>query len=68
MKPFLLEQGSIADLKPLKKRVMQLIEAHWHLYSELARQRNEIKEQISQALMSTCASDYEFKHWQRALG
>lgn len=64
---YLLEQGNLEGLKAAKQRAGKLSKYYWNEYSELARQRNAVKEELEQALIQSCISDYEFKHWQRAV-
>jgi hypothetical protein len=62
----LLESGSIEDLKKAKESYKALLKFHWNYYSELARQRHEIQDQIQEALVQTCVP-YEISKWQRAV-
>lgn len=62
----LLESGSIKELKEAKLNYQNLLKYHWNYYSELARQRNEIQDQIKEALIQTCVP-YEITEWQRAV-
>ncbi len=62
----LLESGSIEDLKKAKESYKALLKFYWNYYSELARQRHEIQDQIQEALVQTCVP-YEISKWQRAV-
>ncbi len=63
----LLERGTLEDLRKAKYRTGLLRRFHWDFYSELARQREEIKTQIHAALNEAAVSNFEFQHWQRAV-
>ena len=63
----LLEEGTVESIRDAKHRVSELLKYNWEYYSELAYQRNQILEEIKQALIQTCLSDYEFRKWQRAV-
>ena len=62
----LLESGSIEDLMKAKESYKALLKFHWNYYSELARQRHEIQDQIQEALVQTCVP-YEISKWQRGV-
>lgn len=62
----LLEIGTLDNIRAAKQQAAELIKYHWNLYSELARQRNLIQDEITQAIIQPCIS-YEFKNWQRAV-
>lgn len=62
----LLESGTLKDLNEAKFHNKKLLNYHWNYYSELARQRNEIQDQIQEALIQTSIS-YEISNWQRAV-
>lgn len=64
---YLLETGNLADLKAAKKLNAEHSQYYWREYSELARQRNLVKEDLSKALTQKCLSSYRFKHWQRGV-
>jgi len=63
---YLLESGSIKDIRRAKELTDELLKYQWAYYSELARQRNEIQDKIQQAVIQTCIP-YELNHWQRAV-
>jgi hypothetical protein len=63
----LLERGTLQDLIQVKHRTGLLRRFHWDFYSELARQREEIKTQIHAAMNEAAISNFEFQHWQRAV-
>lgn len=62
----LLESGTVDGLREAKSVTQKLLNFHWNYYSELARQRNLIQDQIQEALIQTCIS-YEVTNWQRGV-
>lgn len=60
----LLESGLISDILKSKARFERLVEFHWEYYSELAFQRNQIREQLKKSLREK-AQPFEFSKWQR---
>jgi RES domain-containing protein len=63
---YLLESGSLVDMRAAKQVTTEHLKYHWDFYSELARQRNPIEDKIKNALIQTCIP-YEIQHWQRAV-
>src|SRR5579864_705823 len=63
-KEWFLESGSISDIFKSKARFDDLVQFHWQYYSELAFQRNQIREQLKNSLRGKAAS-FEFQNWQR---
>lgn len=63
---YLLEAGSLADIRAAKQVTYTLVKYQWDYYSELAHQRNVIQDKIKEALTQTCAP-YAPQKWQRAL-
>jgi len=63
---YLLETGTLSDMWAAKQKTKALLEYHWNYYSELARQRSLIQDEIKSALIQK-SIPYEFKNWQRAL-
>lgn len=61
-----LESGRISDILKSKAYYEQLVEFHWQYYSELAFQRNQIREQLKSALRNR-ACPAEFARWQRVV-
>src|SRR6266852_6330446 len=59
-----LDSGQISDILQSKVRFEQLVEFHWDYYSELAFQRNQIREQLKSSLREK-AQTFEFSKWQR---
>ena len=66
-KQILLDKFTLSELKAQKKRNDDLIKYHWDYYSELAIQREQIKDQIDDAIISKCDRNYTFSSWQRAV-
>ena len=64
---YLLERGTLQDLVQAKHRTTELRKFHWAFYSELARQREEIKGQIFNVLNESAISNFSFTNWQRAV-
>lgn len=63
---YLLEAGSLADMRAAKKVNAEHLKYQWNYYSELARQRNEIQDELKLALTQTCIY-FELQNWQRAV-
>lgn len=66
-KEFVLEEVSFKELKEQKKRTQAFINYYWNYYSELALQREQIKDQIFEVLREKCISGFKFSNWQRAV-
>ncbi len=64
---YLLEQGTLAELRLAKERTSALLRFHWDYYSELARQRNAIWDEIQKGLIQASISDFKFRNYQRAV-
>ena len=43
---YLLESGTIHDMQEAKAKMALLLRYHWNYYSELAYQRNAVKEEL----------------------
>lgn len=65
--PYLLEQGSLQDMRNAKSRTADELKYSWDYYSELALQRSQVQDELTQALIKSCTSNYQFKGWQRAV-
>lgn len=63
---YLLESGTLSGMQAAKQKTKDLLKYHWNYYSELARQRSLIQDEIKAALTQKSIS-YEFTKWQRAL-
>lgn len=63
---YLLENGTLADIQNAKQVTAEHLKCQWNYYSELARQRSAIQDQLRQALIQTSIS-YELRNWQRAV-
>lgn len=64
---YLLEQGNLQDMRAAKERTAALLKYHWDYYSELARQRNEIQEELNKTLIQASISNFPVQKWQRAV-
>lgn len=63
---YLLETGTLAEMQAAKQKTEILLKYYWNFYSELARQRSLIQDEIKSALIQK-STPYEFKNWQRAV-
>jgi len=59
-----LDSGRISDILKSKALFEELVEFHWHYYSDLLFQRNQIREQLKSSLREK-AQPFEFSKWQR---
>jgi hypothetical protein len=59
-----LDWGRISDIVRSKALYEELVEFHWDYYSELAFQRNRIREQLRTALREK-SQPFDFPKWQR---
>lgn len=64
---YLLESGTLNDMREAKKRTADILAYQWAFYSELEFQRNQRMEELKAALISSCIEDFEFSKWQRAV-
>ena len=64
---YLLEQGTLQDMRAAKDRTAALLKYNWEYYSELALQRSQIQDELTKALIQPCISNYRFDKWQRAV-
>ena len=53
---WLLESVQISDIINSKARFNELVQFHWHYYSELAFQRNQIREKLRDSLRGKATS------------
>jgi hypothetical protein len=51
---YLLEAGTLADMRTAKQVTNALVKYQWDYYSELAHQRNAIQDKIKEALIQLC--------------
>lgn len=63
---YLLESGTLADMRAAKQVTAALVKYQWDYYSELARQRNAVQDEMKKVLIQTCIP-YAPQKWQRAL-
>jgi len=64
---YLLRGNSAKDIQAAEKLSRDLLYYYWSEHAELARQRNEIQDEIRNILIQSCRSDYEFTRWQRGV-
>jgi len=64
---YLLEQGTLEDMRNAKAFTEKFLEYHWKYYSELAYQRKSIEDKISLVLSQGCIQDFSFSKWQRTV-
>lgn len=64
---YLLEQGNLQDIQSAKKLTADFLKYSWDYYSELALQRSQIQQKITEVLTQACISNYKFAKWQRAV-
>jgi len=62
--PEVLDSGRISDIRKSRALFEELVRFHWQYYSELAFQRNQIREQLKSVLREK-ARPFEFQRWQR---
>jgi hypothetical protein len=60
----LLDWGRVSDILRSKAQFEALVEFHWDYYSELAFQRNQIREKLNSSLREG-AVPFAFSQWQR---
>jgi hypothetical protein len=64
MTRWLLDSVRLQDLIRSKAYFDGLVDFHWNYYSELALQRNRIRDQLRDSLREK-AEPFEFEKWQR---
>ncbi len=64
---YLLESGSLQDMRDAKRRTDDLLAYHWAFFSELEFQRNQVMDELKAALMRATTQQYKFEKWQRAV-
>lgn len=63
----LLEQGSLKSLKEANDLMNDQVRFNWSLYSELARQRNGIHDELVAVINRSSKSGFKISNWQRAI-
>lgn len=63
---YLLEAGTLNDMRAAKQKTAGLLKYYWNFYAELAHQRNQIQDEIKNVLIQK-SEPFEFKKWQRAV-
>lgn len=66
-KEYVLEELSFTELKERKQGMQNLIQYHWAYYSELAGQREVIRDELQSVLQEKSIDNFEFSEWQRAV-
>lgn len=64
---YLLEQGTLSDLKNALSFTNDLLAYEWQKFYELEYQRNKIAAKLRSALLTNCKKNFLFKEWQRAV-
>ncbi len=64
---YLLEKGTLTEMRAAKEWTAKLLDFHWRFYSELAYQRNQNLEALKEAILIQSTSNFEFTNWQRAV-
>ena len=64
---YILETGTLAEMKGAKKRTERFLKYHWDFNTELLQQRRQIEDELKQTLNENCLHDFEFQGWQRAV-
>lgn len=63
----LLEQGSLKSLKEANDLMNDQVRFNWNLYSELARQRNGLYDELVAVISRSSKSGFKISNWQRAI-
>lgn len=64
---YLLEQGTLQSMRQAKDRMAADLKYYWDYYSELARQRNQIQDDLKKVLIQDSISNFSFEKWQRSV-
>lgn len=64
---YLLEHGTIQNMRMAKEQTKAMLKYNWDYYSDLARQRNQIQEDLKKALIQASISNFKIDKWQRAV-
>ena len=64
---YILEHGTLAEMRLAKEQKNALLRYHWAYYSELSQQRNAIQTELTKSLLIASRSNFPFKGWQRAV-
>lgn len=62
---YLLERGSLQEMRNNRRIIEALLEYHWLWYQDLAYQRKKIESDLVRTLNEGCISNYKIEHWQR---
>lgn len=66
-KSVLLDVFSINDIQQWKARKDQFLQYHWQYYTELARQRSGIIDDLKLALYEASIPSFDFQRWHRLI-
>lgn len=61
---YLLEKGSLKDIRRAKKFIDERLKYQWQYYSEVAHQRNQVHDELIKVLIQSSKS-FRFEKWQR---
>lgn len=64
---YLLEHGTLQEMRDNKKVIQGLLQYHWYLHHDLAYQRREIDDELLRVLNEESISNYKFQSWQRTV-
>jgi hypothetical protein len=64
---YVLESGSVEDIKRYQSNADAVCEFNWKYYTELAYQRSLVEAELLSALARASTGPYSFEHWQRAV-
>lgn len=64
---FILDQGSIKDIRKWEALKDRILKYHWDFYNDLAYQRSKITDELKKSLLGATRKKFEFKRWQRTV-
>jgi hypothetical protein len=64
---YLLEHGTLQEMRNNKKIIGGLLQYHWYLHQDLAYQRREIEDKLIRVLNEESVSNFKFHNWQRSV-
>ena len=64
---YVLESGSVEDIKRYQSNAEAVCEFNWKFYTELAYQRSLIESELLAALARAAVGPFRFNQWQRAV-
>jgi len=63
----ILEKISVENIRSIKENISEHLEYWWRHYSELARQRNEIQDDIKKTLIQSSKRNFTFQNMKRVV-